>query len=138
MYLYNFPFIKNGNIRIGDKNYDLVPAETDGRTKIFDGPNRRGTRYILSDQAILQRYILGWKDAANVYVKPVKQMLTDIIPRFPQEQVNRNNFHPTHAMLSARDLTGVQNRGTTYARDTVKQVYWVDIAVLIDSAIWDR
>ncbi|KAL3865259.1 hypothetical protein ACJMK2_006873 [Sinanodonta woodiana] len=124
----------NGNIRIGDKDYDVQVAEDDVTPRsVFDVPDRRGTQYVLREQSNIERSALAERisDATKVNVKHVKQEFKDLRHHFPLEQNNQNHFRLTNS----RNKASYYNGRTKDKRN--KLFYWIEMAVMADSSVWD-
>ncbi|KAL3856559.1 hypothetical protein ACJMK2_011295 [Sinanodonta woodiana] len=84
-----------GNIRIGDRNYDLQPADTDVTSRdVLDVPELFGRRYVLHDQEN--------RGVVNVNEINVDQQLVDLTRRVPDRQRQRDRFPLSDTMLSSR------------------------------------
>ncbi|KAL3856366.1 hypothetical protein ACJMK2_011134 [Sinanodonta woodiana] len=98
----------NGNVRIEDANYDLRPAETDITLRdLLDVPDIRGTRYLLRGQGNALRQI-SVLNKAYLNIFPLSDL--KLLPRRVADLDNRDNE---------------------------KQTYYVEIAVMLDSGMWD-
>ncbi|KAK3576212.1 hypothetical protein CHS0354_002812 [Potamilus streckersoni] len=91
--------IVNGNIHIGDSNYDIRPAKTEVTPRnVQEIPGRFGRRYILEDQTHISR------ERSN--------MEHDIMAPFRHfdGQHKQNHFSHSDAMLSSTNETTKSNR----------------------------
>ncbi|KAL3865280.1 hypothetical protein ACJMK2_006893 [Sinanodonta woodiana] len=101
----------NGNVRIGDKDYDIRLAEDDVISRnVFQVPDRRGTQYVLREQSDSERFASNERitDAIDVNVEDVEQELKDLRSHFPLEQDNRNHF----LLSKSRNDESFYNRNT--------------------------
>ncbi|KAK3576240.1 hypothetical protein CHS0354_027039 [Potamilus streckersoni] len=130
--------IINGNIRIGDYNYDLRPEDesdvASGHTS--NVPSLIGKRYVLLDEANIEHENIGKRyDTENVIETDFIKDLHARTPRF-NTQGKQNNFLPLDVILSPyiRDL---QDNRTKDKTRQIQKDYYVKIAVLIDSGVWN-
>ncbi|KAL3856577.1 hypothetical protein ACJMK2_011312 [Sinanodonta woodiana] len=129
----------SGNIRIQDSNYDLQPSDSDVISRNLEYvQDLLGKQYVLRNHATIERDAsVETKDAANVNKRSLEENFNNLFLRFAHEQGKRNHFPHKHSMLSSRKETGLHYTGEINKKDNVKKVYWVDVAVLIDSTIWE-
>ncbi|KAK3606465.1 hypothetical protein CHS0354_041411 [Potamilus streckersoni] len=104
----------NGNIRIGDYNYDLRPEETDvasGQTQTTNFPSPIGKRYVLLDEATIEQENIGEiYDTKNVSETNFIEVLIARLPSFTT-QGKQNNFLSLDVILS-RNVTDLQDKRT--------------------------
>ncbi|KAL3875186.1 hypothetical protein ACJMK2_038113, partial [Sinanodonta woodiana] len=117
----------NGNVQIEERNYDLQPANTDIPSEDLTDIPDHGSLYVLRDQNIVH-----WKlmvtDEERVNDEKFEQEVKRVHTRNPNR---RNPLRIPNSMTCSR------NRPRLYARDKQKPVYFVEIAVLLDSGVWD-
>ncbi|KAL3855284.1 hypothetical protein ACJMK2_014500, partial [Sinanodonta woodiana] len=119
----------NGNVQIGERNYDLQPEATDVTSRnVLDEAGRLGKRYILKDQAHMQR------DTSIVNEKRIEQDFMGLFRRF-EDQNKENNVSPSDVKLSQSST--VVNTRAAEDNNTPTAIYTVKVAVLIDSGVWD-
>ncbi|KAK3600753.1 hypothetical protein CHS0354_017046 [Potamilus streckersoni] len=134
--------MQSGNIQIGDRSYDLRPAVTgDTPAKLLEVTDSMSRRYFLMDQAHLQEEnLVENKDSYDVYETHVRwKHKTPFRPLSRQKK--RNFYHLPDDMISARNPAYLQDIRTpdifTENLRQLKQHYYVKVAVLSDSSIWD-
>ncbi|KAL3836859.1 hypothetical protein ACJMK2_022270, partial [Sinanodonta woodiana] len=130
----------NGNVRIGNRDYDLQPEETDVVSRnLYDEPGALGRKYVLQIQTHNQRdYSVKIKDAAYQMEKILQQKRMTSTRRF-QEQEKQKQLSPTTASLSSANestLHKIENRDTDKSRQ-LQNFYFVKVAVLIDPGLWE-
>ncbi|KAK3600127.1 hypothetical protein CHS0354_009263 [Potamilus streckersoni] len=127
---------KNGNINIEDTSYDLQPAETiDSYGHLTHIPDLIGKRYHLLEQENIQlETSADNKDTANVVTSNVAED-------------KENHYNSEYSTLSSRIIAKLRDRDETETLPSfqmistdktrqLKQNYYVKVAVLIDSALW--
>ncbi|KAL3875283.1 hypothetical protein ACJMK2_038205 [Sinanodonta woodiana] len=120
----------NGNVLIEERNYDLQPAKTDITSRGFlaDVPYL-GSLYILRDQRNVQRTLsVTLEDEATVSADKVEQ---EVKRRLRWNPEGERLSHIQDSMLPSR------NGKPLYNRDNLKQVYYVELDVMLDSSVWD-
>ncbi|KAL3875287.1 hypothetical protein ACJMK2_038209 [Sinanodonta woodiana] len=118
---------KNGNVQIEERNYDLQPANTDITSEDLTDIPDLGSLYVLRDQNIVHREMMV-KDEETVNEETKEQEVRRVPGRNPNR---RQPFRTPNSMTCSR------NTPHLYARDNQKNVYFVEIAVLLDSGVWD-
>ncbi|KAK3586773.1 hypothetical protein CHS0354_016948 [Potamilus streckersoni] len=123
-----------GNIQIGDSSYELWAAESSDTSQgTSELPDRIGKRYLLLDQ----RYAEQENYAGNIGKETsVQEELKEIF--------GRSNGHGEQKYCRRLDATkpsryvgNLYPRGTTDQTRQLKQNYYVKVALLIDTGVWD-
>ncbi|KAL3892117.1 hypothetical protein ACJMK2_004354, partial [Sinanodonta woodiana] len=118
----------NGNVRIGDCNYDLRPAESDFPSdQTSDILSVIGKRYILLDYANVDE-----KDAANSRATNIEEDLYVRLKHFRE----KDQFRSLEATLS-KNVADLQDTWMKEIMRRLRNVYYVKVAVLIDSGVYD-
>ncbi|KAL3856707.1 hypothetical protein ACJMK2_011430, partial [Sinanodonta woodiana] len=110
----------NGYIQLGDRYYDLQPANVDRSRNLFEASDLLGKRYVLQEQGTIQR------DAA---VKYNDQLETNYL-------AEAANIENELIDLLQRNIADLPNRETTDKRQPQLSIYWVKLAVLADPSVW--
>ncbi|KAK3579620.1 hypothetical protein CHS0354_003751 [Potamilus streckersoni] len=98
----------NGNIRIGDNDFDILLVDLASRNGIL------GTQYVLREQENIQTYVSTERksDATNINVKSVEQKFINNLGRLWREE-KQNDFRLTSSKISSKNVASFHNRGTT-------------------------
>ncbi|KAL3854136.1 hypothetical protein ACJMK2_013414 [Sinanodonta woodiana] len=127
-----------GNIRIADNSYNLRPMESD--VNVLDVPDLHGKRYLLEDTLSMRK--------ENSDEKKEQENVEET--RVEEEGIDRHRGLFGHSsMFSYPDISALNNireisdneysdgddkEGKTRQ---LKKKYYVDVAVMTDSSIWD-
>ncbi|KAL3836110.1 hypothetical protein ACJMK2_021562, partial [Sinanodonta woodiana] len=83
----------NGNIRIGDKTYDIRPAETVVKSRnMLERPGHLDQLYVLKDESTSQSDILPEWEATHTSEEKLVEELNAVIRRF-QGKNEDNRFY---------------------------------------------
>ncbi|KAK3576236.1 hypothetical protein CHS0354_002839 [Potamilus streckersoni] len=109
-----------GNIRIGHKNYDLRPAETDVTSRFL------GKRYILQEEENIRADNSATpKDNISESKKKAEKRLKALLRRFDGKH-KLNNVYSAGETLSSREKTafykGWKTGRNSYSKQTKKMV----------------
>ncbi|KAL3836856.1 hypothetical protein ACJMK2_022267, partial [Sinanodonta woodiana] len=128
----------NGNVRIGNRNYELQPAESDVVSRnLYDAPSALVRKYVLKDQTLPQReYSVPNKDSAYEMEKTIEQKYMTLLRRF-QQQNNRNKLLKGNKTLAGTKESTLYKSGKRDKSRQVPKFYYVKVAVLIDQGLWD-
>ncbi|KAK3586159.1 hypothetical protein CHS0354_006717, partial [Potamilus streckersoni] len=96
----------NGNLRIGDRIYDLRPLENDvTSTNFFTFPNPVGRRYVLHEQTNIRSDLsVENKGPANVNEINVENEVADLLRRYPHPENNQGHFLFANSKLTGRNV----------------------------------
>ncbi|KAK3576239.1 hypothetical protein CHS0354_002842, partial [Potamilus streckersoni] len=119
-----------GNIRIGHKNYDLRPAETDVTSRFL------GKRYILQEE----KHIRGHNSATpkgNIKksTRKAEEGLKALLRRLDGKHKLSNGYSAGET-LSSREKTAFYKGWKTDQARQLQKFYDVEVAVLIDESVW--
>ncbi|KAL3861484.1 hypothetical protein ACJMK2_007517, partial [Sinanodonta woodiana] len=142
----------NGNIRLGDRSYNIRPSEAYAIPSDFlELMGLRGKRYVLQDQ---DPVLSGMSEQNNEETSGVENNVEDKytdLPRrmaYPYEQDKQNIFIKRDGMFKAGNVqhiqnifsTGKMNNGRKNAKNNKarnRNNYYVDVVVVADSGLWD-
>ncbi|KAL3861652.1 hypothetical protein ACJMK2_007677, partial [Sinanodonta woodiana] len=84
----------NGNIRLGDRNYNLRPSEADViQSDFLDSIGLRGRRYVLQDQEKVQSGMsVGNNEQTNIDEKNEQDNYLDVLQHISYGQDNINPY----------------------------------------------
>ncbi|KAL3892129.1 hypothetical protein ACJMK2_004366, partial [Sinanodonta woodiana] len=117
----------NGNVRIGDFDYDIRPVESDIKLgRIPDVPSLIGKRYVLLDHAHVENKDATHTSETNVEAKLYSRLLE-----------KQKHFRTLDDTLH-RAILGLEDQVTKEKTRQQRHDYYVKVAVAIDSGIWDR
>ncbi|KAK3579983.1 hypothetical protein CHS0354_025304 [Potamilus streckersoni] len=128
----------NGNIRIGNNNYDLQPAVADAGTRhLFEDVGVPGKRYVLQDQTYFGKTnSVENKDVANIQEINGKQKLQAFL-RESNGKNKQNPFIRADDSLSSQNFSDLHNSWKAEKSYRSKDEYYVDVMVLIDFGVWE-
>ncbi|KAL3892144.1 hypothetical protein ACJMK2_004381, partial [Sinanodonta woodiana] len=116
----------NGNVRIGYCNYDLRPVESEFESGgLAEVHSLIGKRYALLDQAHVENRDVATTCETNIEAKHYA--------RFVEKQ---DHFRTIDATLP-RSIADLEDKGAQEKTRLQKHDYYVKVAVLIDSGLWD-
>ncbi|KAL3875282.1 hypothetical protein ACJMK2_038204 [Sinanodonta woodiana] len=119
----------NGNILIEDRHYDLQPAKTDITSRDLLNVPDQSPLYVLRAQGNVQsEKLFARKDSITAIKSNVEEEVESLLGRLTYEQ--RDHTFPNSKLFTKKGET-------LHNRDNQKQVYTVEIAVMLDSGIWD-
>ncbi|KAK3604355.1 hypothetical protein CHS0354_013867 [Potamilus streckersoni] len=140
---------ENGNIQIGGSSYELRAPETrDTSENVLEIQDLIGKRYHLIDQRnIGLENIVGNEDLLRAKDTSLQEELKVLFRRI-NEQEKQNYFPLSDASVSPRKEGHLHDRGKTCDNGhhkkkqhdkprQLKEDYYVKVAVLIDSAVWN-
>ncbi|KAL3875183.1 hypothetical protein ACJMK2_038110 [Sinanodonta woodiana] len=117
----------NGNVQIEERNYDLQPANTDITLEDLTDIPDIGSLYVLRDQNIVHREMMV-TDEGTVNEANKEQEVKRVLRGNPSR---RKPHRVPNSMTCSRKKPRLS------ARNNQRQVYYVEVAVLIDSGVWD-
>ncbi|KAL3836835.1 hypothetical protein ACJMK2_022248, partial [Sinanodonta woodiana] len=126
--------IINGNIRIGDRDYVLQPAETGASSRyMLEDPGVFGRQYVLQVESHpLREHSFKNKDAAHEMEENIGEKRMTVTQHL-NEQLKQKHSSLLYDSFSDRNQSTIQ-------RDKSRQlpkIYYVKMAIVIDRALWD-
>ncbi|KAL3853998.1 hypothetical protein ACJMK2_013282, partial [Sinanodonta woodiana] len=128
-----------GNIRLGKISYDLRPAEGDFASRnSFDVPSLLGKRYVLQDNANIRSVNAVGNDTARDDTKDVEQERTTLLRRLRRQKQTLSSLQiEKTGTKSDNNYNNINTREVNTRWLNIKRHYYVDVAVLVDSSVWD-
>ncbi|KAL3836834.1 hypothetical protein ACJMK2_022247, partial [Sinanodonta woodiana] len=129
--------IINGNIRIGDIDYALQPAETDASSRyVLEDPDVLGRQYVLQVETHpLREHSFENEDASQEMDKNTEQRFMTLLRRFQKEH-RQKHVSPAVLTLSSTNVSTLYNSGERDKSRKSPRTYHVKVAVVIDISLW--
>ncbi|KAK3586200.1 hypothetical protein CHS0354_003884, partial [Potamilus streckersoni] len=105
----------NGNIRIGDRNFDLRPSKAAFKSQnLLENTGLLGTRYVLQDQEQIRRKMsTEYEEETNAIERNAEEKLTDLPKYILHGKDKANKFRLPYDELSNGNVDDLLNKLTT-------------------------
>ncbi|KAL3866927.1 hypothetical protein ACJMK2_044174 [Sinanodonta woodiana] len=125
----------NGNIRIGDIDYDLQPVVADATSRnLFQDQRVLGKRYVLQAHTF-SRETNSVEDVEDIQER-TEQRFEEILQQLNGQHKNRH-FRRADASLPSQNVADLHNGASSDKSSRSREDYYVDILVMIDPGLWE-
>ncbi|KAL3866926.1 hypothetical protein ACJMK2_044173, partial [Sinanodonta woodiana] len=125
----------NGNIRIGDIDYDLQPVVADAASRnLFQDQRVLGKRYLLQAQTLSRETNLV-EDVEDIQER-TEQRFEEILQQLNGQHKHRH-FRRADASLPSQNVADLHNGALSDKSRRSRDEYYVDVMVMIDPGLWE-